>query len=61
MNYCDDAGDDWEFFFILVLSGLCFMLLQTRLLIQTETDKKPILDFFLSFFLKQKFVRVEKC
>ena len=48
-----------NFFFILILSGLCFMLLQTRLLIQTETNKKPIWDFFLSFFLKQKWVRVK--
>ena len=48
-----------NFFFILILSGLCFMLLQTRLLIQMETSKKPIWDFFLSFFLKQKWVRVK--
>ena len=48
-----------NFFFILILSGLCFMLLQTRLLIQTETNKKPIWDFFLSFFLKHKWWRVK--
>ena len=59
MNYCDDAGDDWELFLHFDIVWPLFYVTSNEAAHPNGNQQEAHLRFLPFVFLKQKCVRVE--